>query len=115
MKKKHLVIDDLFHGLFFTVCPLSIMGQKFMGTNTLADFSRKIRRTREAEEYFEKMPSSRYKYEDLISQGFVFAIEPSELQKQANSPEKGHFNFLRQTLLCSKPGQKRCDSAMMHR
>ena len=22
-EKKHLVIDDLFHGSFFTVCPLS--------------------------------------------------------------------------------------------
>ena len=27
-EKKHLVIDDLFHGYFFTVCPLSIGNRK---------------------------------------------------------------------------------------
>ena len=39
--------------------------------------------------------------------GFVFALEPSELQKEAKNPQKGHFYFLRQSLVCTKPSFKR--------
>ena len=39
--------------------------------------------------------------------GFEIALEPSKLQKQAENPGKGHFYFLRQTLVCTKPWLKR--------
>ena len=35
--------------------------------------------------------------------GFEIALEPSKLQKEGETPEKGHFYFLRQTLVCTKP------------
>ena len=38
--------------------------------------------------------------------GFEIALETSKLQKQAENPGKGHFYFLRQTLVCAKPGLK---------
>ena len=39
--------------------------------------------------------------------GFEIALEPSELQKEGNFLEKGHFYFLRQTLVCTNPWFKR--------
>ena len=39
--------------------------------------------------------------------GFELALEPSELQKEGENPGKGHFDFLRQTLVCTKPWFKR--------
>ena len=38
---------------------------------------------------------------------FEIALEPSRLQKEGENPEKGHFYFLRQTLVCTKPWFKR--------
>ena len=35
--------------------------------------------------------------------GFEIALEASKLQKEGENPEKGHFYFLRQTLVCTKP------------
>ena len=39
--------------------------------------------------------------------GFEIALEPSELQKEGENPGNGHFYFLRQTLVCTKPWLKR--------
>ena len=39
--------------------------------------------------------------------GFEITLEPSELQKEGENPGKGHFYFLRQTLVCTKPWFKR--------
>ena len=39
--------------------------------------------------------------------GFEIALELSKLQKEGEKPGKGHFYFLRQTLVCSKPWFKR--------
>ena len=39
--------------------------------------------------------------------GFEIALEPSELQKEGEKPRKGHFYFLRQILVCTKPWFKR--------
>ena len=39
--------------------------------------------------------------------GFEIALEPSKLQKEGENPGKGHFYFLRQTLVCTKPWFKR--------
>ena len=39
--------------------------------------------------------------------GFEIALEPSELQKEGENPEKGHFYFLCQTLVCTKSWFKR--------
>ena len=40
---------------------------------------------------------------------FEIAFEPSKLQKYAETLEKGHFDFLRQTLVCTKTlVQKSC-------
>ena len=39
--------------------------------------------------------------------GFEIALEPSELQKEGENPGKGHFYFLCQTLVCTKPWFKR--------
>ena len=39
--------------------------------------------------------------------GFEIALKPSELQKEGENPGKGHFHFLRQTLVCTKPWFKR--------
>ena len=39
--------------------------------------------------------------------GFEIALEPSDLQKEGENPGKGHFYFLRQTLVCTKPWFKR--------
>ena len=36
-----------------------------------------------------------------------FEIAPSKLQKEGENPGKGHFYFLRQTLVCTKPWFKR--------
>ena len=36
-----------------------------------------------------------------------FALECSKLQKEGENPGKGHFYFLRQTLVCTKPWFKR--------
>ena len=35
--------------------------------------------------------------------GFEIALEPSKLQKEGDNPGKGHFYFLRQTLVCTNP------------
>ena len=35
--------------------------------------------------------------------GFENALEPSKLQKEGENSGKGHFYFLRQTLVCTKP------------
>ena len=37
-----------------------------------------------------------------LAAGFGIALEPSKLQKDGEKPEKGHFYFLRQTLVCTK-------------
>ena len=45
MKKKHLVIDDLFHGSFFTVLPLLLKGLASKNRNrrkTAAFSNRKV-------------------------------------------------------------------------
>ena len=42
-----------------------------------------------------------------LGAGFEIALEPSELQKEGENPSKGHFYFLRQTLVCTKPWFKR--------
>ena len=39
--------------------------------------------------------------------GFEIALEPSKLRKEGENPGKGHFYFLRQTLVCTKPWFKR--------
>ena len=39
--------------------------------------------------------------------GFEIALKPSKLQKEGERPGKGHFYFLRQTLVCTKPWFKR--------
>ena len=39
--------------------------------------------------------------------GFEIALERSKLQKEGENPGKGHFYFLRQTLVCTKPWFKR--------
>ena len=39
--------------------------------------------------------------------GFEIALEPSKLQKEGENRAKGHFYFLRQTLVCNKPWFKR--------
>ena len=39
--------------------------------------------------------------------GFEIALEPSELQEEGENSGKGHFYFLRQTLVCTKPWFKR--------
>ena len=39
--------------------------------------------------------------------GFEIGLEPSKLQKEGENPGKGHFFFLRQTLVCTKPWFKR--------
>ena len=39
--------------------------------------------------------------------GFEIALKPSELQKEGENASKGHFYFLRQTLVCTKPWFKR--------
>ena len=39
--------------------------------------------------------------------GFDFALESSKLQKESENPGKGHFCFLRQTLVCTEPWFKR--------
>ena len=39
--------------------------------------------------------------------GFESALKPSKLQKKGERPEKGHFYFLHQVLVCSKPLLKR--------
>ena len=35
--------------------------------------------------------------------GFEIALEPSKLQKEGENPGKGHFHFLHQALVCTKP------------
>ena len=38
-----------------------------------------------------------------LGAGFEIALEPLKLQKEADNHGKGHFYFLRQTPVCTKP------------
>ena len=55
----------------------------------------------------EKKKERRKAFQPGFGAGFEIALEPSKLQKEGEGPGKGHYYFMRQTLVCTKPWFKR--------